>query len=365
MSLPLRAAPKGLKRRLYLLIAAISTVTSFIGVWVYLFVLDPRNHYINVSFYTFSTLFYFGLSVAILSQSLTTRRAGPLLFVASSVTFFFILVLTLYSGYPEKAAQISLIGVYIWFPVLYILGFLLVSAKRAFQLSLVLLGLIASISLPHALTSSGGEGVLDGFSTLGHVYLSHTVMIAALYFFATFQGRLEKVEEEASAFQQLAYTDELTGAPNRRQIEHRISNEMTRSLRYHRFFSVLMIDIDNFKQINDTYGHDVGDTVLKGMVLRLRSSVRSSDQVARWGGEEFLILAPETDLSEAATLAEHLRHGVASHPFVMQHPVTISLGVATFRGDDTLLSLIKRADDALYEAKSQGKNKVITETAQV
>ena len=128
--------------------------------------------------------------------------------------------------------------------------------------------------------------------------------------------------------------------------------------------AVLLFDVDHFKQVNDTHGHDAGDDVLRELAARTIKSVRSVDLAVRWGGEEFLVVMPETDLTNAAAVAERLRAAVAKDSFAIgsggeKLAVTISVGVAAaIAGDDHRDRLLKRADDALYVAKSAGRNRV-------
>ncbi|MDY0265970.1 MAG: GGDEF domain-containing protein, partial [Sulfurospirillum cavolei] len=125
------------------------------------------------------------------------------------------------------------------------------------------------------------------------------------------------------------------------------------------FFSVLMIDIDRFKTINDTCGHEVGDHVLEVTAQLMRQSVRTSDMLGRWGGEEFLLILPQTDLAGACVIAEQMRANVKHHTFDhYANTVTMSLGVATYRSGDTPNTILKRADTALYRAKNNGRDRV-------
>jgi diguanylate cyclase (GGDEF)-like protein len=118
------------------------------------------------------------------------------------------------------------------------------------------------------------------------------------------------------------------------------------------------LDIDYFKKINDTYGHDTGDKVLETMSSIFRVSIRGFDSLIRWGGEEFLLIAPTTDLEKAGLLAERLRKIIENQSFDTAGKITISLGVASFRSDDNKDSIVKRADEALYVAKRNGRNRV-------
>lgn len=161
-------------------------------------------------------------------------------------------------------------------------------------------------------------------------------------------------------YEKIAKTDTLTGATSRYACELVLDIEMNRFKRQGTVFSIVMIDIDNFKRINDTYGHGVGDYVLCEMTEHLESALRDMDRVCRWGGEEFIVILPDTDSDEAKKVAEHLRERIDLHDFNETRHVTISLGVAAIKDKDKYIqTLIKRADDALYIAKRSGKNRVI------
>jgi diguanylate cyclase (GGDEF)-like protein len=165
---------------------------------------------------------------------------------------------------------------------------------------------------------------------------------------------------------ELSFTDSLTGVPNRRNLFLRLEQEYSRSVRFGDPLSLLMIDLDHFKLVNDRYGHVVGDGVLRGVALTLRRNVRKIDLVARYGGEEFVVLLPRVNKPEAMEVAEKLRRAVAAAalpgpegggPLV----VTISVGVATLGTDaDEIPGLIEKADAALYEAKRLGRDRVAT-----
>ena len=168
---------------------------------------------------------------------------------------------------------------------------------------------------------------------------------------------------------ELAVTDQLTGLHNRRYMVGQLEALMRRAGAGGEPVSVLVIDIDHFKRVNDSFGHDVGDEVLREFAVRLASNVRAIDLPVRHGGEEFVVVMPDTDLEAARRVAERIRLHVAGSPFrVMEGEealtVTISIGVATSSGpEDQSSTLLKRADEAVYIAKSQGRNRVIARAA--
>lgn len=161
---------------------------------------------------------------------------------------------------------------------------------------------------------------------------------------------------------ELAVTDPLTGLHNRRFITARLRHAIDSANSGGAPVSVLLADIDYFKRINDTYGHDAGDRVLRGFASRLSRNLRALDHAARWGGEEFVIVMPGAGLAEAKAAAERLREETCSAPFLLEDgtevPVTASFGVAQVMAEESSKSLLRRADIALYEAKTEGRNRV-------
>lgn len=165
--------------------------------------------------------------------------------------------------------------------------------------------------------------------------------------------------EKNKQLETLYVTDWLTGLYNRRKMNDELELELQRSVRYKKVFSIILVDIDWFKSINDTFGHPGGDTVLRELAPILKDNLRTAEVPCRWGGEEFLILCPEIGLQDAQTVAERLRSLVGKHPFGIGVSVTISLGIAAFTGTESISDLIKRADDNLYAAKRSGRNTVV------
>ncbi len=164
-----------------------------------------------------------------------------------------------------------------------------------------------------------------------------------------------KFEEE---LYRLSITDPLTGAYNRRYFIRRIEEEVERVKRGGKSFSLIMMDLDHFKEVNDTYGHKIGDEVLRQLVNTVKERLRKIDLFARWGGEEFLILLPNTPLENAKHLAEEIRRRIEELSFPMDIKITASFGVTEYRDGDSPDSLISRADDLMYKAKRLGRNRV-------
>lgn len=172
---------------------------------------------------------------------------------------------------------------------------------------------------------------------------------------ATDVTETKELQEELS---RLATTDRLTETYNRTKYEEIIAVEMEKARRYGQPLSLIMFDIDYFKETNDRYGHMTGDNVLKNIANIVKEHKRTVDYLFRWGGEEFVIAAPETDIEEAASLGERLREVIEDYWFDDVVKVTVSFGITQFHEGDTGDSLIARADTALYKAKNNGRNRV-------
>jgi diguanylate cyclase (GGDEF)-like protein/hemerythrin-like metal-binding protein len=167
-----------------------------------------------------------------------------------------------------------------------------------------------------------------------------------------------ELESALRSLQELASTDGLTKAWNRRRFEEALEGETHRAIRFGHPLSLAVVDIDHFKSVNDQFGHPVGDRVLAEFVDCLREGMRKSDSVTRWGGEEFIILMPNTPLQAARRSAERLRERVEQHQFRGIGALTASIGVAQFAPAETTAAWLRRADDALYRAKKRGRNLV-------
>ena len=175
------------------------------------------------------------------------------------------------------------------------------------------------------------------------------------------RAALEEQQRHIDALKTAVRTDDLTGLPNRSHFWEHLQAACERHRRFQEIFSVLLLDLDRFKDINDSRGHAAGDRVLKGVAARLRASMRGVDFFARYGGEEFAALLPRTAESEAVMLAERMRSDLESATFVLDGDsvrLTVSIGAAEAQPDEAPDRLLDRADKALYQAKNEGRNRV-------
>lgn len=222
-------------------------------------------------------------------------------------------------------------------------AFYLLSPKRAILLCLFTLVLIFPV-------------LLEGLSWLQLVSSMTTLFMTCLFGYFFSKGVLEQHEQ----LSEMATKDSLTGVGNRRALDHRLIELLAAYARKTSPLSLILLDLDHFKKINDEYGHIVGDQILIRISEIIDGRIRATDALFRFGGEEFVIVPLELDLIQAARLAEQLRILVENHELVTEKPVTISLGVAQYKGGETSDSWLNRADEALYRAKNSGRNKVCT-----
>lgn len=191
------------------------------------------------------------------------------------------------------------------------------------------------------------------------------VFICLLFLSYSIVNRLnytKELEEAKVELTNLTLTDYLTNLSNRKNIDYVLKINENLFNRYKDKFSIILIDLDDFKKVNDTYGHLVGDKVIIEISEILKKYTRQTDVVGRWGGEEFIIICPKTDLLDASKLAEKLRDKIATYQFETVGNKTASFGVATFKENETIIELITRVDNAMYLAKSRGKNRVEIES---
>ena len=176
----------------------------------------------------------------------------------------------------------------------------------------------------------------------------------------------ERLRESLQASIELAITDQLTGLNNRRFLEYHLPPLMQTLAAREKPLTVMILDIDHFKAVNDTYGHDVGDVILKGVADRIKTHIRGSDLLCRIGGEEFIVVMPDSSLVAAAPVAERIRHAISSAPFAVAQwtlPITVSIGLAERGVDFDSAAVMKRADVALYRSKTAGRNRVCADAA--
>ena len=338
-----------LKRRVLITIMALSWVGSCLA-WAQMESLGISSPTLRV---------VFGVNVVFhpVMATIVWKRLLPLGIVELACLFFAsglcaaCMALRLYS--PTYGASIELESLYLWIPIIYVFAFTLPNHKSSLKISLVNLALFVSISLPYLVHHFDQPG--SNFTIQLHIVSG--VMIAALYFFSSYVHRFHVAQLTVDELAHLANTDELTQLANRRRLTEAIEHELMRFTRYGHPFSIIAFDIDHFKAVNDRFGHRGGDECLVALAARITRILRQVDTLGRWGGEEFIVILPETRFEETIKKADSLCSHVAATPIVGEHAVTISCGVTSAMRGDTTETLVRRADVALYAAKRNGRNR--------
>lgn len=200
---------------------------------------------------------------------------------------------------------------------------------------------------------------LSDYRNLFYISLFFLSIVAVVvYKNRSIQKINKELDEKNKLLEELSITDNLTKLYNRNRLEETLIYEVNRANRLASTFGVVMIDIDWFKSVNDTYGHQMGDRVLQEFAEVLQSHLREADTVGRWGGEEFLIICADANLDGILSFANHLKEKIASYPFATSEQITASFGVSLYKQNEAITFMIKRADDALYKAKENGRNRV-------
>jgi diguanylate cyclase (GGDEF)-like protein len=239
----------------------------------------------------------------------------------------------------------------LWIPALYIISFLILPSRRALRYSLAYFVCILAAGIIYALASLGRPVVWDNVLHLTQIYASNLVYIATLYLISLLKDRYGDAVMRSEQMHMLAMMDDLTGIFNRRKINDLLKFFIQDFKESRKPFSIIMLDVDGLKKVNDTYGHDAGDYVLQHVAQILRLNVRETDQVGRWGGDEFFVFYPDTSAEQVRRLAKRLASAICKADFERVGQVSLSLGTATARQGDTSESLWKRADRALYISK--------------
>lgn len=300
------------------------------------------------------------LTLVVVSRTHIPKSFEYLVFISLNIFFLIKLAEPIYMHAESRDAALRVTVLGYWYPMLYALAFIMFGFRKGIKLSLIFYSvtavIVAVILVQHFLEGDFWEH-LNEFYALSQLVFSGGILIVL---FATSAKLTRLHAKTAHVMGQLANTDSLTSVNSRRHIEALLEEELTRAKRYQRPLSVVLIDLDHFKRVNDQFGHDVGDDVLREFAAVLLQGIRRVDHIGRWGGEEFILVLPEISTMEAQLLASRLRQSVEDYPFRQIGKMTASFGIASLKPDDTVASVIKRADMALYRAKAEGRNMVAT-----
>lgn len=320
--------------------------------------LSPLYYRID-SYYLAITLNIFSLSILYLLRN--SRKTTN--YVFNSRVFMILIAILFIIGFLDGSQEINSTFFILLYPIA---SFSIRGPKEGILWSFVLLSILVSIFYLFFLHYNGYSFL---FFCIAYLMISYLLYFYRYYEMRAFQNineelenivieRTKELEISNKELEKLATTDVLTKLFNRVKLNESLENEINRANRGHYFFGVIILDIDLFKSTNDTYGHNVGDKVLEEFAHILKTQIRVTDIVGRWGGEEFVIICPQTNIQGVHRLAEQLRYSIEINDFSTVGKKTASFGITLFKKKDSIQSIIARADEALYIAKENGRNKV-------
>lgn len=314
------------------------------------------------------TRFIFIFVLIVLLVAIWTLRSGRLplrffeewVYLSVGSVMLAVLVYALYFEPQRALKDVSLFSLHLWLPFLYIFVFLAHEKLGALVRAGGLYVLSVLVSVPALFSPAAVRSPLEEVNTLGLAYVSGVSIIAVLYFLTSMKDDLRQTELSAGHLKRLSETDSMTGILNRRGLEPIMEREVERASRHGNSLALILFDLDDFKILNDTHGHASGDEALVNVARKIKPHLRDGDSFARWGGEEFAILAPDTGLREAYLLADRLRSIIVEKEMIPDRHLSASFGVSSYRPGDSGTTLSKRSDIALYQAKELGKNRTET-----
>jgi diguanylate cyclase (GGDEF)-like protein len=294
----------------------------------------------------------FCLASYLLFRAYGVRYLGFFEGAVVSILFGYFLMDFAYVVWREAQLEVIDFGAFeLWIPALYIASFLILRSRPALRYSLSYFACILLIGLVYLVYSWQRSVNWHNILHLTQIYASNLVYIAMLFLISVLKDRYGDALVRFEQMHLLAMMDDLTGIYNRRKLNDLLKFFMRDFHEHGRPFSIIMLDVDGLKVINDTYGHAAGDYVLRRVAEILRRNVRDTDQVGRWGGDEFFACYPDTSAEQVRRLARRLAAAVCRASFEGIGQVSLSLGTASVRSADSIESLWKRADRALYLAK--------------
>ncbi len=352
---------RALKRRIYFWAVTAGLLAILVG-WIPKAFAGTTTAYERAIFPA-TTALCLGLLIALWRTPIALVWVELSLFAGTALALLARLVEILFT--PETALDPNHLAAFsdllYWFPLVYVLAFLMFESRRRLLVgSLVFFAASVVLGLTHGIHEwLSHQGVSDIY-LLGRFYLANAAYIVLLMVSVRLNEQYVRVRTLAETMTRLAHTDALTRIANRRELDETIAREVNRATRHSQPLSAILFDLDHFKQVNDTHGHEVGDAVLKEAARVAQGLLRLSDLLGRWGGEEFLVVAPQTDTAQAGELAERLRQAIAGCPLECVGNITASFGVAEYHPPEPPEAWLKRADEALYAAKQGGRNRVAT-----
>lgn len=344
------------KQRAYLIALATGALIFMLS-WI---IRDPSDTFIKVLYPVFSLVLAFFVPIVYKTWIPLRRLERILISMVSAMVLSRLFWHFHFSGSISDQMLMLIAGHYWAVGMIIVGGFVMLGHKKG----VVAGGTVIFVSLLIAASAMSGPLISGEMSLEPVVYIIRVHLFLGLLLgltsaATTIRDKYRNALIRTDLLEEMARTDMLTGIANRRCAEDFLSQQVYLTERYGRKLSIITADVDYFKDVNDNHGHATGDKVLIGIAKALKIYARESDMVARWGGEEFLIIAPEIGVTEAEKMAERFKETIASSSF-SGVKVTVSMGVTEFKKGENMDSVLKRSDDLLYKAKATGRNATVS-----
>lgn len=348
------------RQRVYLLINTVALVT--IPLYLLTGELDiVLGQLVNRAIVIPSGLIMFACLATLWRKPETLVVVEKVLFATAATTLLLAPAAKLYLSEDTALHAKAILDIAIWSPLIYVWAYLAWGPRRGLLISVVYFSVDSTLKFAFLWSEWQLSGEPALFTNLLRFGLAGASFIAILYAFAWIVERHVQAHTTAETLAELAYLDTLTGLPNRRLLEERLAHAIAHAQRYERTFALLFIDMDGFKHINDSYGHEGGDKLLRQMAERLNACMRESDTVARVAGDEFAVLVAEIGSVQHLHQVVQKILGTFQDPYLLgEHRVRMSssIGVSLYPSDGlTAAELLRKADNAMYQAKLLGKNR--------
>jgi diguanylate cyclase (GGDEF)-like protein len=345
-----------LKRRVYLIAFSLVTISTAVGSS-----LGDSNTAIFVIFGPVVAICALTLTVIVWRRLLPLRVVEVTAYAMAATLLLTRVAFELFAPSSGAALGSAFAAFAPWIAGVMVLAFVMLDTRTALVGAVGLYAaMLATAGIYLGVNGVGGVSRAELNALVQQFVVANAFYIALLYLMARVKEEYAVAEYRSRAMTDLAHTDELTQIPNRRHITAACAKEVERLERSLRPFSVIIFDIDHFKTVNDTHGHNVGDVVLRRVSRAVSGALRAGDEVGRIGGEEFVVLAYDADSDTAVGVADRLRQTVENDSAPHTPAVTASFGVAGYCPGDSVETLLARADRALYIAKDSGRNCVVT-----
>lgn len=323
------------------------------GVALIILLLNLKNQNANLA----SVIFLPSISIAcLISISLFRRYGVTFLHIFESViyssAYLFFIAFLINTAFNGISTGVFLVQKFlIWLPTIHIISFMMFSKNTALRLALSFLLCFTIIGATFLHLTRNSPNTTYNFQVLFEIFFSNLMYVLILYFIVILKDMVQHREMRASLVAELAYTDSLTGAFSRRKIDDLLAEYSVHGTAY----SVIMVDVDHFKKVNDSLGHDRGDAILKEVANLLRGTLRHNDLVGRWGGDEFIVICPNATRKDSENIQTRV-NSINENPTLLASGCSLSFGICSSEEHGSVDAVLKQADTNLYQHKRSKNN---------